>query len=83
MESCSKQFGSNLSRFLRPKFRTKKRGEDELHLSSTELDAKENELQRTISGLKQQLSELQEFNVDNNTLDLENNEDDVKYCIQL
>jgi hypothetical protein len=48
-----------------------KKREDELQLSTTELEAKENKLQRTISGLKQQLSELQEFNVDNNTIDLE------------
>jgi hypothetical protein len=37
----------------------------ELQLNVNELEAKEDELQRTISGLKQQqLSELREFNLD-------------------
>jgi chromosome segregation ATPase len=39
-----------------------KKREDELQLSTNVLEAKENELQRTITGLEQHIAKLQEYN---------------------
>jgi ribosomal protein S4 len=54
-----------------------KNREDELQLSINELEIKETELQKTSTGLKQQLSEHRENNVFDNNLDPEIKQEEV------
>jgi len=54
-----------------------KKREDELLLSINELEVKETELQMNITGLKQQLSEFRENNLDNAKLNPEFKQEDI------